>query len=359
MDKTIYDMIFTQGDLLSAGAMLNNHIPNFTELSIQKSIQQLQTTIPPPHFSNVPPQVGDFDQYYENKHKFPINFVRFTAGGRYILSGGKDNCLKLVELQKAKQDHKNSRDTQYQQSRCRHTFYGHSAEVFDAAVHPTHDLLVSVSLDSDARFFDLRANEADAFLHSFSLGRAIQSVDFLSQNQLVFAANNESIYIYDIQNLQNFSYVVKMPEITTKTRSFVNGISCLHQNGVSLVDQRCQVYSTIKLNNSTDFVIQNSQLAVSSLDGTSVYDLRNLNQPLHKLPSIIRSVSGIQNAQFWIGLDTSKSIKLFNANGNPVNYTARLNKSYNLESVQGNENELSFCYIFDKTYTVADVKLHK
>ena len=132
--------------------------------------------------------------------------MRFAAHSRYLLSGGRDNCLKLVELSKAKQEHLNKNEQG--SVRSRHTFYGHYNQITDAAVHPTHELLCSCALDADVRFYNLRANEADALVHSLGLGRGCTSVDFLAQGQVGVCTDDRCVHVYDVTALRAFTRII-------------------------------------------------------------------------------------------------------------------------------------------------------
>lgn len=107
-----------------------------------------------------------------------VLFARYFSN--YVVQGAGDNCCKVIDVSKAK--HNNYNKSKDEQLNFRSTYYGHTGAVTDAAISPTHQLLVSCSEDTDLRFYDLNQKEVSSLVFSQTAGERLSSVDFLSSS---------------------------------------------------------------------------------------------------------------------------------------------------------------------------------
>lgn len=156
------------------------------------------------------------------------------------MTGSYDKTLKVVDISMLRWNQHQSGD----KPSFRKTYQGHRGYVSDGVKSPSHVLYVSAASDGELRFFNADSNEADALTHSETLGAPINSIDFISSNQLACAVRDlDQALIFDLK--RNCNYQLLQPignegGDILKLRFNSQELFGLHSRGLCAIDLRSQ-----------------------------------------------------------------------------------------------------------------------
>ncbi|TNJ29955.1 Cleavage stimulation factor 50K chain [Giardia muris] len=343
---------------LLSGALESNAITDPASLELEAAEAAITTA----HSTH--PQNYAFTMDPKNyRHQKPIVVCRFSPDGKYLATGARDACLKLISVEGAP----NTRDGPKPR-----TFYGHHGTVADVAFHPYAQLIATCSEDTTIRLFSMdRDVTGSGHLDAISMEKNLSAVAWHpSGTHLVTGTASDTVLrIFDLQR-KDAIYVtdavdkansISMVGFNSNDRS-VKYMWATHQCGITFYDRsngrRANMSVTlpsIRKNVRAHFLGDGSSFLLSDgHDACRLYDIRNTAKHVKAFQSLVSSATTMDNDQVVIGLtgrDTAEQkmrvIGYLLGSGERLSLdkTAR----YNNELCCGNPVSPMYALVYDKT----------
>jgi sugar lactone lactonase YvrE len=125
--------------------------------------------------------VGELKKF--DGHSDEIKSVALSTDGRYAVSGGVDQTLRIWDIASGKEDK---------------LIRGHSKQVWEVLFHPNGRQVFSASWDASARLWDIKTgNEIKRFGHRLDINGLALSRD---ANSLLTACDDHSVYLFNVSS---------------------------------------------------------------------------------------------------------------------------------------------------------------
>jgi len=116
-------------------------------------------------------------------HTDEVKSVALSADGRFAVSGGIDQTLRIWDIAAGKEDK---------------AIRGHSKQIWDVLFHPNGRQVFSASWDATARLWDIKTgNEIKRFSHRLDINGLALSRD---ANSLLTACDDHSVYLFNVSS---------------------------------------------------------------------------------------------------------------------------------------------------------------